>query len=533
MARLEDAQKQTPPRRRTEQIGNLLLGLAMLALLAAVGALLVERRFTLISEVALVVAAVFLVAFVILEPSRTRTWITSRQVRYGSNAVVMTLALLVTLGVANFLADLHSYRVDVTADRRLSLSSQTVDLLRTMEGPIRVLVFSNSSAFREQAADLLLDQYRAHHPDLEVEFHDPEVEPSKAAEWGVTDAWRPTLFLLYQGRQEKIHAVGEREISSALLRLSRETQPGVYFVTGHGERGLEDVEGGGLSLLAERLQAQGIRVSSLNLLAVAAVPSDADALVIAAPRRVFSEQEIGQLAAYADGGGSLMVMLDPALERSERSPLEAWLLERWGVDFRADLVVDPVSFIYPLPTIPVAASYGNSPLAEGLRGVGTYFIDARSVAQAGDMSAAGLFLTPVVRTSSDSWGETSQEQLAQIPDAWPTYDESEDAVGPLNLAVTVEEIDGDGRLVAFGDSDFCSNLFVEDLANGDLALNALHWLTEDEELISLRPPAEADRYVMIQSNLLGNALFAILVILVPLAVLGIGGVVLLARRRRR
>ena len=521
---------------RRERIGNILLALALAALMVAVGALLVERRLTRIGEAGFGVAGLFLLAFVLLEPTRTRTWITSRQVRYGSNAVMMTLVLLAILGVGNFLADRHPYRIDVTANRRLSLSPQTIDVLEGLEGPVHVVGFFPSPGARDQAADLF-DQYRYHYPDLSVEFHDPAVEYSTAMEWGVVDTWRPTIFILYQDRQERINAVTEREITSALVRLSRETRPVVYFLTGHGERGLEDVQDTGLSVLRGRMEEEGFQVAPLNLLVTATVPSDASAVVVAGPRQPLSQEEVDRLAAYVDGGGAAMILLDPTPDPEVDSPaLADWLARSWGVAFRNDLVLDPVSYFYPMPTVPVALTYGDSPIGRGMEGAGTYFIEARSIAQVTatlEVTDTAPQFLPLVQTSDESWGETSWGELKRIPDVWPEFDEGEDEKGPLSIAATLEDPESGARLALFGDSHFCANVAVQDFANGDLFINTLNWLTEDEELISLRPREDVDRYVSFRSNLVRNGIFAVLVVLVPLAVLAAGGVVLLVRRMRR
>ena len=46
----------------------------------------------------------------------------------------------------------------------------------------------------------------------------------------------------------------------------------------------------------------------------------------------------------------------------------------------------------------------------------------------------------------------------------------------------------EGRLVVVGDSDFIgNNLALAPLGNADLFLNMVNWLTEDEDLIAIRP----------------------------------------------
>jgi len=43
------------------------------------------------------------------------------------------------------------------------------------------------------------------------------------------------------------------------------------------------------------------------------------------------------------------------------------------------------------------------------------------------------------------------------------------------------------RLVVFGDSDFATNSASMRLGNLDLALNAIHWLSEKETLLGIEP----------------------------------------------
>jgi ABC-type uncharacterized transport system involved in gliding motility auxiliary subunit len=47
----------------------------------------------------------------------------------------------------------------------------------------------------------------------------------------------------------------------------------------------------------------------------------------------------------------------------------------------------------------------------------------------------------------------------------------------------------------FGDSDFASNEAVGQASNGDLFLNSVDWLAQDENLISIRPKKVTNRSV--------------------------------------
>src|SRR6202044_1357916 len=60
-----------------------------------------------------------------------------------------------------------------------------------------------------------------------------------------------------------------------------------------------------------------------------------------------------------------------------------------------------------------------------------------------------------------------------------------------------------GRLVVTGSSSWAANRFLGFNGNGDLALNAVNWLSSDEDLISIRPkPPEDRRITMTRAQLI-------------------------------
>jgi len=52
-----------------------------------------------------------------------------------------------------------------------------------------------------------------------------------------------------------------------------------------------------------------------------------------------------------------------------------------------------------------------------------------------------------------------------------------------------------GRFVVLGSSSWAANSFIRFNGNRDLALNAMNWLSSDEDLISIRPKEQDDRRI--------------------------------------
>jgi len=86
------------------------------------------------------------------------------------------------------------------------------------------------------------------------------------------------------------------------------------------------------------------------------------------------------------------------------------------------------------------------------------------------------------------------------------------------------------RLAVFGSSLIASNKFVKLQGNGDLILNTVSWLAEDENLIAVRPKTSRSQpFVLTASESL--AFLVIPVFLIPLACILAGFAVYIYRRR--
>ena len=81
----------------------------------------------------------------------------------------------------------------------------------------------------------------------------------------------------------------------------------------------------------------------------------------------------------------------------------------------------------------------------------------------------------------------------------------------------------------FGDSDFASNAYFNEIANGDLFLMAVGWLAEEVDLLAIRPKDPENRRINVT---LGQSrmIFWASVILLPLAMLVMGTAIWMRRR---
>jgi ABC-type uncharacterized transport system involved in gliding motility auxiliary subunit len=86
------------------------------------------------------------------------------------------------------------------------------------------------------------------------------------------------------------------------------------------------------------------------------------------------------------------------------------------------------------------------------------------------------------------------------------------------------------RMVVVGDSDFAVNSYFRAQGNGNLFLNMVSWLAQDEDLIAIRPKPPEDRRVILSQSQ-QRWLMYLTVFVLPGAVL-VAGISVWQRRRR-
>jgi ABC-type uncharacterized transport system involved in gliding motility auxiliary subunit len=325
----------------------------------------------------------------------------------------------------------------------------------------------------------------------------------------------------------------EQLFTNALIRVTRTEKKRIAFLEGHGEHRLDDAEQSGFSMLKEGLEREGYEVSGLSLAQQGSVPGPTTAVVIGGPTKLMAPQEMEAIRSYLNGGGRLLVMLDPLVE----SGLEP-LLAEWAVTIDQDLVIETSVVLFGAgPEVVVASQYSEShPVTKGFR-LNTAFPAARSVrvnpAQQERFSYEGLVLT-----SDKSWGETD------LKNPQVSLDRLRDLKGPLQLAAAVrpaprqqeeqataqrqtppatDRPSDAARLVVFGDSDFATNSFFRLYGDGDLFLNAVNWLAEEEDTIAIRPKEARMSPLILTSDQETTVLLVSVVILPGVALLlGLG-----------
>jgi ABC-type uncharacterized transport system involved in gliding motility auxiliary subunit len=406
-------------------------------------------------------------------------------------------------------------------------------VLAKLDAPLQMLVFAQEPDFPRYQDKL--KEYEYSSKRVSTEYIDPDKKPTVAKQYQVQQYG--TIVLNYKGRTERVTTDTEQDITTGVIKVVSGQQKKVYFTQGHGERDTASSERDGYNAIAAALGRENYSVDKLVVAQQGAVPDDASVVIVAGPKTDFFPNEIDALKKYLDRAGKLLLMLDPP-DKVESPPLTNLiaLAHDWGVDVGNDVVVDVSGMGRLIGTdasVPVAASYPSHAITQRFNFL-TAFPMARSTTPVSG-GVNGHTAQGFVETSPRSWAESDIKGL--LTSGQVSLDESKgDKKGPITIAAAVSATattadkskpaatdapKPETRLVVFGDSDFAANGGLGIQGNRDLFMNVVGWLSQQENLISIRPKEPDDRRVTLTATQQANINWLSLLI-IPCAIFGSG-----------
>ena len=503
-----------------------------LGILLGIGGLVVYRVWpdlVWLYTVLEALAAVHLIAFFVTHFESFKAVSRQRSTQLGLNSVLMSVLFIAILSIVNFIVVQHELRIDLSGHAAFTLSPQTISVLKGMKHEVKISGFFQERSNKLGPAKDLFENYQHQNAKVKYELIDPDRKPAVAKQYGVTEY--DTVVLESNGQLAMIKEVSEQELTAALIRVSRGSKKQIYFVEGHGEHSIDDIERKGYGFIKASLESQGFAVKKLSLLSEKAVPEDAALVVIGGPETEYAAEEFALLRDYLARGGQLFALLVPMTKNN----LGGFLSE-WGVRLEGELILDPTSGLGPAVPVVGPSGYLSHEITSKFS-LATFYSLAQSVSFDPDQSAQFRF---------DSFVQSNPSSYATKALTPPiSIDPARDRQGPIVIGgvfskvsdTAAEPVDpsngaetGKMRLVVMGDSDFVANELVHAVGNGDLFQNVVSWLAEERDLVSIRPKASSTGTLLLAKPQ-QDMIFYGSVLILPFGTLFIG--IFIYRTRRR
>ena len=441
-------------------------------------------------------AMAWVLLYVAIERATIVRSLRRRGTTFSAAASLSVVAALFILLAVNFLAIRRDMTWDLTTQQVFRLSEQTRKVLDSLTSPIQAYVVAKPDGFGRFRE--ILTAYEQASPNIRVEYVDADRHPARVKEWGVINYG--TVVFEQNGRRLRVMLNREQELTNALIRLTTGRDVKAYFTQGHGERGLIRETRASFTSALSVLERDNYKIESLVLAQATTVPADASLLIVAGPSADFLAFETELLQEYLRRGGKALFLLDPVVGSDMRHlPVLESALAEWGISLGHDVVIDTIDSAR-LPgadaSVPVIVTYPSHEATRDFSLLTAYPL-AQSVRIIAGSTTTGRRTSDVVRTSDRSWSISSVDRVVKGRE--PVFDERIDRRGPLTLAVSVAQKVSEGgretRLIVVGDSDFAANAMVGIQGNADMFVNMTNWLTEQGDLISVRPRGEGDQRI--------------------------------------
>jgi ABC-type uncharacterized transport system involved in gliding motility auxiliary subunit len=440
---------------------------------------------------------------------------------------LFALLLLLAAAAIGYLSTRYAREADWTANGRTSLSTESRAVLAQLTGPVDIVSYASPQGDLRQTVAGFLRRYQAVKPDLGLRFVDPQLDPAKMRELGITVDG--ALILHYKDREQRLDELSERSLTNALERLIRGSDRIVAFVSGDGERRADGQANADLGTFISQLEARGMRAVPLNFAQVSTVPEHTDLVVLASPTLALAPGAVQALVSYVQNGGNLLWLTEPANDDLGLKPLADAL----GVHVLPGVLVDGGGTALGLhdPRMIARGDYPPQAITQGFT-LTTLFPQVSALAQ---VAQAGWAIKPFLRSGAQSWTE-----FRPIDNDKPSnirFDASTGELkGPLDFGFALSRLSpspdkSEQRAVVIGDGDFLSNTFLGNGGNRALGERVFDWLLGDDKLVNLPPRGAPDRLLQITQTELNTISFSFLIAL-PLLLLLIGGLIVWRRRRR-
>jgi ABC-type uncharacterized transport system involved in gliding motility auxiliary subunit len=427
--------------------------------------------------------AFFFIAASVVDRKFYVEFLTMKTTKQGMSMGAMIGLVLVLLAAVNFISARHYKTFDFSMLKVNTLSDQSVKLLKSLKSPLKILYFYKNGTegieLNRRAFIELMKKYQDQSPQVQLDFVEMNERPDLVQQYDIKQGTQ-LVFIEYNGKKTRIEKIDEQELTSAIAKVTRDTDKTVYILTGHAEPSLEESsDGNSISFLKTLLEESRYVVKPLNLSQVGSIPNDCDVLIVAGPKQALLDAEVKAIEEYFRNGGSAIFAFESRFDVG-LNPLLQTLRIKVQQNYIATTMETPVGrAVDPRATVGSIFS-AESPITKP-------FSKNEFMVFRLPSSLESIRGSELIRT--DELVKTGVNVMAFKDLQF----KNEGQKGPFVLGMTSDgkypgaSSDKNFSAVVFGDADFLTNQFVYKNLNRDLILNSVSYLAHDENLISISP----------------------------------------------
>ena len=476
----------------------------------------------------------------------------------AETAIIVIILFAIFIGVNVYVQSLDLDTIDVTKNKIYTLSDSSKDVIKNINKDIKVYLYGI-----EEDSTLVnfVKQYSKENDHITWEILTEQSNLAKVQEYELSSGYQ-IVVLECEGASKIIDTsyemysydyttgqevdLTEQTLTNSLLAISTDQKPKVYFTTGHEEYSLDK----DLGVLSTYLKNEAYEATSINLLSSGQVPEDCDLLVIMAPVKDFTEQEVESILTYINKGGDLILASDVG-NTLETYPNLQRVYDQYGTTLNHNGYIYETDSKLTLPNYPnifmPQVSDSNDITAEiysdGTSTLWLAFAGKLTFVSDEELSNLKVKREDLLTSTENSLFVTDISK--SVEEATNSAEKGSSVISSL-MTKTIQEAAEDGaepiesKAVIIANATFITDYKIEQLSptypisylanNKDFMLNSIANLTKKENTLKIRKDMSTSTYTPTEEQ---HRIVITIIFAIPILIIIAGIVVWNLRRRKR
>ena len=474
----------------------------------------------------------------------------------GTKTLILVLAIVaIFLAINIVMQKLELEPLDFTQEKLYTLTDETKEKVKDIDKNVNIYFIG----YTDENPDVdLSKQFKNANPKIVTEAIDINTRPDLAQKYGIETGTQGIIvecgenskvltssdLVTYDTSTYETISIAEEKLTQAILSVTTEKLPKVYFLEGFSDFSLES----NMNYLNMYLQNEIYEIGTVSVLETGKIPDDCDTLVITTPNNDFDDVTTKAILDYIDSARNIL-WLNAATTTTLDLPNVNKILDSYGVKpFEAGTVreTDTSKMAIQSPDL-IMPDIVFSDLTKDLYNTTMPVLGNATKINLDQERIKNLSIgvTNILVTSEGAYFRKDYSTMADNNTPTESEEKGQFVVGAMiekAISAPNEETGEEAKtskLIIYGE-----NAFVSDYAlisnsqypgfllggNRDLILNSIAYLVDREEDITVRKDTGTVTYTATEQQ---DTIVRTIIFVIPSLIILVGIIVWQIRRRKK
>lgn len=468
-------------------------------------------------------------------------------------AVLILIIVAAFIGINLGMQKLELTPIDFSQEKLYTLTDESKERVKNIDKDVNIYFVGYSD---DDSTVDLAKQYKKANEKIIAEAVDATSRPDLAEKYGIESGSEGIIvecgdkskvltssdLVTYDTTTYETISIAEEKLTSAILSVTSNKIPKVYFLEGYSEFSLNQ----NMYYLSMYLENEINEVDTLDILSVGKVPDDCDTLVITTPNKDFDDVATNAIIDYINSGRNIL-WLNGAVTTQKDMPNVNKVLEMYGVNpFEVGIIreTDSSKMVSGSQDLIIPEIQYSSLTKDLYNTTGVIMVNATKINIDTDkLEELNVTKTDLALASELSYFRTNFNNQASNA---TSDEETGTFIVGAELEKTIKEANEENgesavtsKMVIYGENYFITDYQLSQNSqygaiqlayNKDLVLNSIAYLVDREEDITTRKSTGTVTYTATDEQ---DSIIKVIIFTVPALIVLAGIIVWQIRRRKK